>query len=185
MLKKVVTKFREKVILKTPKNTTKTIYKRWERGRTAIFLEVPLRGDLRFTLSKLSVWLNVQISETLVIKLENMIYLHLVHHHHFQTSPGIFWFQAQDVQPQWVPQWTRDMQKPGAIPLFSFFLQKLDEILLFCLWQKIWCGDSIVFNFILQKPGPILLFFLVEKNLVEFYCCCFLGVAKHAVIERI
>ena len=55
MLKKVVTKFREKVILKTPKNTTKTIYKRWERGRTAIFLEVPLRGDLRFTLSKLSV----------------------------------------------------------------------------------------------------------------------------------
>ena len=121
----------------------------------------------------------------MVIKLENMIYLHLVHHHHFQTSPGIFWFQAQDVQPQWVPQWTRDMQKPGAIPLFSFFLQKLDEILLFCLWQKIWCGDSIVFNFILQKPGPILLFFLVEKNLVEFYCCCFLGVAKHAVIERI
>ena len=113
-----------------------------------------------------------------------MIYLHLVHHHHFQTSPGIFWFQAQDVQPQWVPQWTRDMQKPGAIPLFSFFLQKLDEILLFCLWQKIWCGDSIVFNFILQKPGPILLFFLVEKNLVEFYCCCFLGVAKHAVMKE-
>ena len=53
MLKKVVTKFREKVILK--KKTPTKQYKRWERGKTAIFLEVPLRGDLRFTLSKLSV----------------------------------------------------------------------------------------------------------------------------------
>ena len=61
-----------------PKNTNKTPtkqYKRWERGKTAIFLEVPLRGDLRFTLSNLSVSLNVQISKTLVMKLENMIYL--------------------------------------------------------------------------------------------------------------
>ena len=170
MLKKVVTKFREKVILKTPKNTNKTIYKRWERGRTAIFLEVPLRGDLRFTLSKLSVWLNVQISETLVIKLENMIYLHLVHHHHFQTSPGIFWFQAQDVQPQWVPQWTRDMQKPGAIPLFSFFLAKTwwDSTVLFVaknLVRRLYCfqfhfvktwSDSIVFS-CWKKPGGVLL----------------------------
>jgi len=37
-----------------PKKKTPTKqYKRWERGKTAIFLEVPLRGDLRFTLSKL------------------------------------------------------------------------------------------------------------------------------------
>ena len=103
---------------KTPKKHQQKIYIRWERGRTAIFPEVPLRCELRSTLSKLSASLNAQISETLVMKLENMIYLHLVHHHHFQTSPGIFWFQAQDVQPQWVPQWTRDMQKPGEILLF-------------------------------------------------------------------
>ena len=160
MLKKVVTKFREKVILKTPKKHQQQKYKRWERGKTAIFLEVPLRGDLRFTLSKLSASLNAQISETLVMKLENMIYLHLVHHHHFQTSPGIFWFQAQDVHPQWVPQWTRDMQKPGAIPLFSilfcknlvrfycfllcFFWQRHGASLLFFLVAKTWCGSIVV-----------------------------------------
>ena len=177
MLKKVVTKFREKVILKTQQQKTPTKqYKRWERGRTAIFLEVPLRGDLRLTLSKLSASLNAQISKTLVMKLENMIYLHLVHHHHFQTFPGIFWFQAQDVQPQWVPLWTRDMQKLGAILLF-FFVAKTwcNSTVLFV--AKIWCGDSIVFNFIFQKPGAILLFFLVE-NLVGFYCCCFWGCSK-------
>ena len=118
---------------------------------------MPLRGDLRFTLSKLSVSLNVQISETLVIKLENMIYLHLVHHHHFQTSPGIFWFQAQDVQPQWVPQWTRDMQKPGAIPLFSFFCKNLMRFYCFV------CG---------KKSGAATLLFSISfcKNLVRFYC---------------
>ena len=146
MLKKVVTKFREKVILKTPTKQNKTIYKRWERGRTAIFLEVPLRGDLRSTLSKLSASLNAQINETLVMKLENMIYLHSVHHHHFQIFLGIFWFQAQDVQPQWVPQWTRDMQKPGAIPLFSI----------------LFCKNLVRFS----------CFFC--KNLMRFYCfvCC-------------
>ena len=194
MLKKVVTKFREKVILKTSNNhqANKTIYKRWERGKTAIFLEVPLRGDLRFTLSKLSVSLNAQISETLVMKLENMIYLHLVHHYHFQIFPGIFWFQAQDVQPQWVPQWTRDMQKPGAIPLFSilfcknlvrfscFFCKNLIRFYcfvccknlvrrLYCFQfhlSKTWC-DSIVFS--CWKPGGVLLllFLGVQQNMLS------------------
>ena len=92
------------------------------------------------------------------MKLENMIYLHLVHHYHFETSPGIFWFQAQDVQPQWVPQWTRDMQKPGAIPLFSIlFCKNLVRFYCFFLLKTWWGSIVVVFG----------------------------GAAKHAVIERI